>query len=200
MSKTAMIWGASGGIGRALVSKLRNEGWRVLAMSRHTTGLSDLTPDLYEADVADPGTVEWAVAMASQVVDQVDLWIYAAGDIAASKVAQAGPESWQRILNANLAGAYLTAHYSLPLLAADSSLIFLGAVSERLRLPRLSAYAAAKAGLEAFVEVLAKEERKRRIESRIAAIKEDFAQRNAKLRQAWSLTAEALATRPAEAA
>ncbi|HSR33983.1 MAG TPA: SDR family oxidoreductase, partial [Anaerolineae bacterium] len=70
---------------------------------------------------------------------------------------------WQRILDANLVGAYLAAHYSLPLLARDAHLLFLGAVSERMRLPRLSAYAAAKAGLEAFVEVLGKEERKRRV-------------------------------------
>jgi NAD(P)-dependent dehydrogenase (short-subunit alcohol dehydrogenase family) len=163
MSKTAMIWGADGGIGRALVSKLRDEGWRVLAMSRQTTGLNDLTPHLFEADVADPGAVEWAVARASQVVDQVDLWIYAAGDITASKVAEIPPDSWQRILDANLVGAYLAAHYSLPLLARDGHMIFVGAVSERLRLPRLSAYASAKAGLEAFVEVLGKEERKRAI-------------------------------------
>lgn len=163
MSKTAMIWGAGGGIGRALVSKLRDEGWRVLAMSRHTTDLGDLTPYLFEADVADPGTVEEAVVKASQEVDQIDLWIYAAGDITASKVAEIPPDSWQRILEANLVGAYLTAHYSLPLLARDGHMIFLGAVSERLRLPRLSAYASAKAGLEAFVEVLSKEERKRAI-------------------------------------
>ncbi len=49
------------------------------------------------------------------------------------------------------------------LLVADASLIFLGARSERLYLPRLSAYAAAKAGLDSFVEVLAKEERQRRV-------------------------------------
>jgi len=158
-----MIWGAGGGIGRALLSRLSEEGWRVLAMGRHTTEMGDLTPDLFEAEVADPGSVERAVAAASQVVDQVDLWIYAVGDITASKVAEDSPEAWQRILDANLTGAYLTAHYSLPLLARDGHLIFLGAVSERLRLPRLSAYAAAKAGLEAFVEVLGKEERKRRV-------------------------------------
>jgi NAD(P)-dependent dehydrogenase (short-subunit alcohol dehydrogenase family) len=163
MSKTAMIWGAGGGIGRALASKLRDDGWRVLAMSRDTTGLSDLTPHLFEADVAYPGSVEWAVARASQKVDQVDLWIYAAGDIAASKVAEISADSWQRILDANLVGAYLATHFSLPLLARDGHMIFLGAVSERLRLPRLSAYASAKAGLEAFVEVLGKEERKRTI-------------------------------------
>lgn len=163
MSQSAMAWGASGGIGRALVSRLRQEGWRVLAMGRHTTDLSGLTPHLFEADVADPKDVERAIEMASQEVEQVDLWIYTVGDIVASKVADAEYESWQRILDANLVGAYLAAHYSLPLLARDAHLLFLGAVSERMRLPRLSAYAAAKAGLEAFVEVLGKEERKRRV-------------------------------------
>jgi NAD(P)-dependent dehydrogenase (short-subunit alcohol dehydrogenase family) len=51
----------------------------------------------------------------------------------------------------------------LPLLADDAALIYIGAVSERLRLPGLSAYAAAKAGLEAFADSLRKEERKRQI-------------------------------------
>ena len=60
-------------------------------------------------------------------------------------------------MTANLSGAYLATHHSLPLLAEDAHLVFLGAVSERLRLPGLSAYAAAKAGLEAFGEALGKE-------------------------------------------
>jgi 3-oxoacyl-[acyl-carrier protein] reductase len=163
MSRVAMIWGAGGGIGRALVYRLREEGWRVLAVSRHTADLRDLVPDLFEADVADPESVAQAVDAAGRDVDQIDLWIYAAGDITAQKVSEALPEAWQRILDANLTGAYLAAHYSLPLLAADAHLVFLGAISERLRLPRLAAYAAAKAGLEALVEVLGKEERKRRV-------------------------------------
>ena len=44
----------------------------------------------------------------------------------------------------------------------NAHIIFIGAVSERLKLPGLSAYAASKAGLEAFAEVLGKEERKKR--------------------------------------
>jgi 3-oxoacyl-[acyl-carrier protein] reductase len=163
MSKIAMIWGASGGIGRALVSQLREESWRVLAMSRHTAGLGDLTPDLIGANVAVPESVVQAIEAAGRDVDQIDLWVYAAGDITAERVSEALPEDWQRILDANLTGAYLAAHYSLPLLAPDAHMVFLGAISERLRLPRLSAYAAAKAGLEAFVEVLGKEERKRQV-------------------------------------
>ena len=42
-------------------------------------------------------------------------------------------------------------------------ILFIGAISERLRLPGLSAYAASKVGLEAFAETLGKEERKKRI-------------------------------------
>ena len=161
--KTAMVWGAGGGIGRGLVTRLAAEGWKVLAMGRHTSELASLTPYLFEADVADPEAVEQAMAAASQQTDAVDLWIYAVGDIAAAKVLDSAPDDWQRILQANLSGAYLTVHHGLPLLAKDAHIFFLGAVSERLRFPRFSAYAAAKAGLEALGEVLGKEERKRRV-------------------------------------
>ena len=161
--KTAMIWGASGGIGLALVSKLKGEDWTVLAFGRRINHLQDLTPYVYEADVADPVAVKRAVEEAGQAAGSVDLWIYAAGDITAEKVGDSEPDTWRRILDANLVGAYQATHFSLPLLARDAHLIFLGAVSERMRLPRLSAYAAAKTGLEAFVTVLGKEERKRRV-------------------------------------
>lgn len=163
MVQNAMVWGARGGIGQALVSTLSQEGWRVVALGRGVADLRNLTSDVVEVDVADEVAVQQAIEAAKKEVDQVDLWVYSVGDIAASKVAGASPRSWQRILDANLIGAYLTTHYSLPLLARDGHMIFLGAISERLRLPRLSAYASAKAGLEAFVEVLGKEERRRRV-------------------------------------
>ena len=40
--KTAMIWGASGGIGRALLHTLQDDGWKVLVIARHADGLEDL--------------------------------------------------------------------------------------------------------------------------------------------------------------
>jgi NAD(P)-dependent dehydrogenase (short-subunit alcohol dehydrogenase family) len=161
--KTAMIWGANGGIGRALGEKLIADGWQVVAVTRHRDDVEDWTPDIVEADVSDPYQVELAVTTASQVIDEVDLWVYAAGDIVAEKVGRLEPDQWSRVLSANLTGAFLTTHYSLPLLADAAHLFYLGAVSERLRLPGLSAYAAAKGGLEAFVDALGKEQRKRRV-------------------------------------
>lgn len=70
---------------------------------------------------------------------------------------------WNRVIGANLTGAFLATKYSLPLLAESARIICLGAISERLRLPGFSSYAAAEAGLEAFVAAFAKEERSKSI-------------------------------------
>jgi NAD(P)-dependent dehydrogenase (short-subunit alcohol dehydrogenase family) len=163
MGKTAVVWGAGGGIGRALLQKLSDEGWKTIAIARDGSDLESLTPYVFEADVSEPQQVEAAVYATAMEADAVNLWIYAVGDILSAKVAELDAESWDRILAANLSGAYLTTHHSLPMLAEDAHLVYLGAISERLRLPGLSAYAAAKAGLEAFGEALGKEERKKRV-------------------------------------
>jgi 3-oxoacyl-[acyl-carrier protein] reductase len=159
----ALIFGASGGIGRALATQLKNDGWTVGVVSRHPHDLADLTEFRYEADVASEFAVQQAVYAAAQELPPVDLWIYAAGDILSSPVAEMQPDAWQRILTANLSGAYLATHSSLPLLAERAHLMYIGAYSEKLRLPGLTAYAAAKAGLEAFAAALAKEQRKLRV-------------------------------------
>jgi NAD(P)-dependent dehydrogenase (short-subunit alcohol dehydrogenase family) len=162
-ARRALVWGAAGDIGSAVVEQLRADGWTVGAVSRNAAITSDQTAHHYEANVADPFAVQQVIMALSQEFDAFDLFVYAAGDIVSEPLAKMTPAIWQRILDANLNGAYLTAHYSLPLLAQDAPLVFIGAVSERLRLPGLTAYVAAKAGLEALVEALRKEERKRRV-------------------------------------
>jgi NAD(P)-dependent dehydrogenase (short-subunit alcohol dehydrogenase family) len=159
----SLIWGASGGIGQALLRALTQRGDVVGGVSRHPDDLVGLTDFRYEADVADAFAVQRAVYAAAQDLAPVNLWIYTIGDITARPVADTDPAAWRRIVDANLTGAFLATHYSTPLLADDAHLIFVGAYSERLRLPGLAAYAAAKAGLEAFVAALAKEERRRRV-------------------------------------
>ncbi len=160
---TAMIWGAGGGIGRALVDAMNERNWTVVAVSRDEEALRDIVACSLSADVADAFSVQRAVRAAGLEVSDIDLWIYCAGDITAAPVEDMDPAVWNRILSANLTGAYLTSHYSLPLLAPNAHLMFVGAISERLRLPGLSAYGAAKAGLEAFAEALRKEQRPRRV-------------------------------------
>lgn len=161
--KNAMVWGAAGGIGRALVAELVAQGWRVFAVSRAPDMLTDLTPYSLDADVVDAFGVQNAVMAAGYEVDAIDMWVYAVGDIEVARVADVSTGTWQRIMDANLNGAFMTTHQSLPLLASDAHLFYLGAVTERLKLPGFAPYVAAKAGLEAFADTLRKEQRSRKV-------------------------------------
>ncbi|MFO7623897.1 MAG: SDR family NAD(P)-dependent oxidoreductase [Anaerolineales bacterium] len=174
MNPVALIWGAAGGIGSALVAHLRSLNWDVLAAGRGVDALEELTPYCYDADVASPFAVQAAVTRMSQEADEVSLFVYACGDILSQPVADMPQQIWQQILDANLTGAFLTTQHSLPLLAPQAHLFYLGAVHERLRLPGLSAYAAAKAGLEAFAEVVRKETRRKVSVVRPAAVATRF--------------------------
>ena len=159
----ALVWGASGGIGSALVRRLTEEGWTVMGVARDPGSMTAIPSRQVQADVADEASVRQAVADLDVSAGTLDLWIYAVGDITSSGVGNMPVEDWNRILDANLTGAYLAAKHSLGLLAEDAHMFFFGAVSERLRLPGLAAYASAKAGVEALAEVLRKEQRKRRV-------------------------------------
>ena len=161
--KTAMVWGAAGGIGNAILKKLNQEGWQTLAFVRGIESLEDQGEYIFEVELHDPANVQQGVYLAAQEVEDIDLWIYAAGDILKTNADEMSPEQWQRILTANLNGAFYAVNSSLPLLSSQAHLIFIGARSERLQLPGLSAYAAAKAGLEAFAVTLAKEQRGKRV-------------------------------------
>jgi NAD(P)-dependent dehydrogenase (short-subunit alcohol dehydrogenase family) len=156
-----MVWGAGGAIGSALVTMLLEAGWQIAALGRLSSEAEQSGAVAIDAEVGDDFSVRMAVNAAAQELGEVNLWVYAAGDIAARPVGEMELADWRRILDANLTGAYLTTHHSLPLLAKDAHLFYLGAVSERMRLPGLGAYAAAKAGLEALAEVVRKETRRR---------------------------------------
>ncbi len=156
MTKTALIWGVAGGIGAAIARRLKADGWRILAFTRRWDDPAGVADQTFAADVADPFAVQAAVLQAGQEADEVHLFVHTAGDIVAEPVGRMTPDTFRRILDANLIGVYNALHHSLPLLTADAPVVLIGAVSERMRLPGLSAYAAAKAGLEAFAEALRK--------------------------------------------
>lgn len=161
---TAIIWGAGGGIGLALTQQLIDADWDVVAFTRYPDKTEPIATATIEVDnVANAAAVETAIFRAQYEIDSAELFVYAVGDIAQVSAEMMDPNDWKRIIDANLTGAYITYRASLPLLTNQSHLVFIGAVSERLELPKLSAYVAAKAGLEAFVATLRKERRKQPI-------------------------------------
>lgn len=161
--KTAAIWGADGGIGRALVEKLKKGDWTVVGFGRHLERFENDVDFAYEVDVANHFGVQTAVHEAGFNIDTIDLFVYTVGDIVYEKSPAMRPEAWKQVVDANLNGAFYTYCHTQPLLADDAHLFFLGAVSERLQLPGFGPYVAAKAGLEAFLATLAKEERQKKI-------------------------------------
>ncbi len=161
--KTAMIWGATGGIGRALVEGAPAEDWGLITVSRNDQGLGRKVALALEADFSRPVEVERAVLAASQEVASVEVLLYAAGDIQSFSIAEQSGEDWDRIIESNLGAVVRVVRSCLPLLSEDASIVVIGAISERLRLPGLSAYATSKAGLEAWMEVLRKEQRKKKV-------------------------------------
>jgi NAD(P)-dependent dehydrogenase (short-subunit alcohol dehydrogenase family) len=145
------------------LAKLKSEDWTTVAIARDISEIISLADYTFDAQFDDPNSIEQTLYLVSQKVRRIDFWCYAVGDIHSGKVLEMTPQDWHRILSANLSGAYYAIHYCLPLLNEEAHIFFIGAVSERLRLPGLSAYAASKAGLEAFVEALSKEERRKHI-------------------------------------
>jgi NAD(P)-dependent dehydrogenase (short-subunit alcohol dehydrogenase family) len=161
--KNAMIWGANGAIGSALVDKLQAEDWNTIAVVRDAGDVTTHAETIFETSFDNPDQIEHMIYLVSQEFGNIEFWVYAAGDILSAKVEDMDPKDWDRILSANLANPFYALHYSLPLLSERAHIFFIGAVSERLRLPGLSAYAASKSGLEAFAEALRKEQRNKHI-------------------------------------
>ncbi|ABU58191.1 SDR family NAD(P)-dependent oxidoreductase [Roseiflexus castenholzii] len=170
--QTALIWGAAGGIGRALIEILSKNGWRVLGIARDATALSGTAAEVYSADLARDADMAAAALWAAQQSDGVvHLWVYAAGDMLGKPLADTTPAEWDRILSANVTGAHLAVTHSLALVPAGGHLVFIGAYVDRIMLPKLGAYAASKAALDAYVTVLGKEVRDRRITNvRVGAV------------------------------
>ena len=163
MVGNALVWGANGGIGRALTEQLKQAGWNVLAVARHAHRLNDLEVAAFDADVARESDISEAVMWAAREAGEVNLWIYTVGTIIAKPATELSADEWATTLAANVGGAQATVRQSLPLLAEQAHLVFLGAYVDRIMLPKMSAYAAAKGALEAYTQTLAKELRGKRV-------------------------------------
>lgn len=161
--KTVMIWGSEGGIGQAILKDFLDRGWQTIAAARQLSEISDQAHLAYAADFTQPEQVDKISEALAQQGVEIDVFVYAAGDIGAVNIAGADQERWLKILENNLIGVFQTLRASLPLLVEDAHIFLLGAVSERLKLPGLSAYVAAKAGLEALAVSLSKEERRKKV-------------------------------------
>ena len=157
-SRTALVTGASSGIGAATARLLAAEGWQVIAAARRVDRLEALaaaTPGIraLALDVTDPDSVAALVA----ACPAVDLLVANAGgayDLA--PVAGADLATWARTYDVNVLGTVRVVQALLPALTASPQghVVLTGSTAGRWAYEGGGSYVAAKHALAAVRDVL----------------------------------------------
>ncbi|MGH2447802.1 MAG: SDR family NAD(P)-dependent oxidoreductase [Chloroflexota bacterium] len=163
--KTALVTGASRGIGEATARAVAREGAAVVLAARSAARLEEVATEIRHdggearAIAADVGDVD-QVRSTFEQAGPVDILINSAGILQpVGTVLDDEPDAWSRNIAINLDGVFYTCHYALPSMLDRGwgRIVNVSSGAARGSQVRWSAYSAAKAGVEALTAVLAKE-------------------------------------------
>jgi NAD(P)-dependent dehydrogenase (short-subunit alcohol dehydrogenase family) len=108
--QTALITGASSGIGLGLTSGFLAAGFNVVANSRRVTSAGTLTPSdnlvLLDGDVGEESTARNLVSVAEKRFGRIDVLINNAGIFVPKPFIEYTPEDFHRVISTNLAGFF----------------------------------------------------------------------------------------------
>jgi len=162
MAGTALITGASSGIGRATVDYFAQRGWNVAATVRDPAKSADLTAKnsknlaVLRLDVTDAAAIEQAVAGTVARFGKIDVLVNNAGYALFGPFEAASPEQIERQFATNVFGLMNVTRAVLPHLRAQKSgtIVNVASVGGRLTFPLYSSYHATKWAVEGFSESL----------------------------------------------
>jgi len=163
VGRTALVTGASRGIGRAVALLLAEEGCRVSALARSEGALRELAAeDGIEPIVADlrDDTATWlALDEMSDRVGVPDVVVNAAGAFGVEPCASETVKAFDELFEVNLRGPFMVTRALLPgmLERGSGTIVSVGSVAGRKAFPGNAAYSASKYGLRGFHEVLVEE-------------------------------------------
>lgn len=172
MKPTALVTGGSAGIGLAIARELGEMGYRVAICGRDPERLRLAHVRLEEAEVevwsrtCDVGSRPQVDEMVAELLGDwpvLDVVVNNAGGLESFPVDRPEDDAWERVISANLDGAYYVTSRTAPALADGGRLIFISSVLGRLGAPGSSAYCAAKHGVIGFAKAVALELATRRI-------------------------------------
>jgi 3-oxoacyl-[acyl-carrier protein] reductase len=164
--RVVIVTGAGTGLGKEIARAFAELGDRVVICGRHLEPLraasaeigGDVTP--LQCDVADEAAVRGLVDAVQARHGRIDVLVNNAGVYGPiGKACENDPGEWRQALEINLFGVFLTTRFVAPVMIAQGGGAIInisggGATSSK---PRYSSYAAAKAGLVRFTEVVADE-------------------------------------------
>lgn len=162
-ARTALITGASSGIGRALALELARRGWYVALSARRADELEKAAEEIRQAggralvlpcDVGEPEAAAEVVRRADRELGALDMVVANAG---VGQYGHASQLTWNDVepqIRINIAGALATLTAAIPIMLAQQKghLVGVSSLAGKRGLPRSAAYCAAKAALSTFLE------------------------------------------------
>ena len=168
--KTAIVTGASSGIGYETAKLFAQQGARVVVTARRQAQLDALVDEIERAggaavavagDIRDEQLARALVEVAVGRFGGLDIAFNNAGATGeAAPTAELSVANWDALLATNLTSAFLGAKYQIPAMLArgGGSLVFTSTfVGHTAGFPGMAAYAASKAGLIGLMQVIAVE-------------------------------------------
>src|SRR5687768_15279020 len=159
--RTVLITGAARGIGAEVARRAAARGARVALVGLEPERLSAVAAELgpehlwVEADVTDADALKAAVQRTVDTFGGLDVVVANAGIAPLTTVMTSSAHALSRTIEVNLIGAMLTTHAALPEVAKRRGhVLLISSAAAFTVLPGMSAYCAAKAGVERFGDAL----------------------------------------------
>lgn len=168
--KVALISGAGSGIGEAAAHLLAKEGAKVAALSRTEEDIIEVVEAIHvrggealavPADVSQPEQMQKAIERIGAAWGRLDIIIANAGINGVwAPLEELTPEEWDKTLDVNLKGTFLTVKYALPYLKKQGGSVIVTSSVNGTRMfsnTGATAYACSKAAQVAFTKMVALE-------------------------------------------
>ena len=159
---TAVVTGAAGALGRAVVQRFRALGAHVAAIDLNTEALSgiDGADAAYACDLTDEDAVRDTFAAIRENRNRIDVLANIAGGFAMGpRVEETTAADWRAMLEINAVTAWLACKYALPFMRAQGfgRIVNVGARAVRRPGAKMAPYCVSKAAVVTLTEVLALE-------------------------------------------
>lgn len=170
--KTALVTGASRGIGRAITVAFAREGANVAinyysneieatatADDASTVAPTGTAVTTVQADVSDERAVDAMFDTVTDRLDSPDVLVNNAGVLSHARVTDLSADEWDRVLDTNLRGTFLCTRRALRGMQSEDGGIIINVASDlgHLGAEELAHYSASKGGMIAFTRAVARE-------------------------------------------
>ncbi|MBS7456908.1 SDR family oxidoreductase [Coralloluteibacterium stylophorae] len=172
-SRTALVTGASRGIGRAVAERLARDGFDVVVGYAGNAAKAEETVAAIvdaggravavQADVADAGAVAALFGRAAEAFGRLEVVVNCAGIMTMTRIEPDQVEAFDRTIATNLRGTFLVLAEAARRLGEGGRIVAVSSSVVAMNFPAYGPYIASKAGTEGLVRVLAQELRGRGI-------------------------------------